>query len=234
MDEEMQKNYFHSVPKRPKANATENTRRLSIVFRTGDSVRQSKDHGSPCLDLSPQLRVPQVFGNRINGLREGHVYTRAELFQMGAHRMLQRGISGNVQRGADALIVSGLREDKLGEDSFLELLYAVEKVKGGASVVTSYERELPVRVFRSSTYNSPYRAVSKSNAKGASKLYRYDGLYKVVNKRDPDVKLGPYNFELVRIRNNNDLETNDKLNLISNKYIVDYCRTELGTIHPDQ
>lgn len=199
MDGEMQEHYFHSVPKTKGPSFAEDSFRLSIVFRTGRDSSQWQDSGRACENLAPRARPSQIFGKGILGLFEGGLYTRLELFNMGAHRMQQRGISGNMKAGADAMIVSGLREDKLGCDNFCQLVYAVEKLKGGMSVVMSYNENKPIRVFRSSNYKSPYRAITLNDTKESSTVYRYDGLYKVVNMCNPMTSKGPYIFELHRL-----------------------------------
>ncbi|CAJ1953968.1 unnamed protein product [Cylindrotheca closterium] len=225
MDGEMQKYYFHSVPKSKETVGAEESFRLSIVFRTGNDVYQLQDSGRPCENLAPKIRPAQIFGNKINGLDEGTLYSRAELFNMGAHRMQQRGISGNVKAGADAMIVSGLREDKLGVDHFCKLVYAVEQVKGGMSVMTSFNKGLPIRVFRSSNYQSRYKAISMSEMKDSSTKYRYDGLYKVVKKRDPVTCKGPFIFELCRV----EAGTDENSNRFNNREVfVEYIK--MGTM----
>jgi len=200
MDREMQKHYFHSIPKSNNdIEKREDSLRLCIVFRTGQNAEHSFDSGRPCDDLSPKEGPVQIFSNKILELAEGEVYTREQLFQMGAHRMQQRGISGNMETSADAMIISSLREDKLGCDRFHQFVYAVEQKKGGKAVLTSKEKNLPIRVFRSSHYESPFKAISMNERKSCSTIYRYDGLYKVMRYREPVVPGRPFIFEFRRI-----------------------------------
>jgi hypothetical protein len=226
----MQKHYVHSVPREKKeTKEQDNSSRIAVVFRTGNEVIYPRDSGRPCTDLSPITPRVQVFGNQIPGLVEGNVYSRAELFQRCAHLMQQRGISGNMITGADAIIVSGLREDGLGIDKFLKLMYAVEAAKGAKSVVTSSKQKLPIRVFRSSIYESPYRALRPPPFDNAYQtVYRYDGLYRVVAFQEPSAPKGPFEFHLHRI----DAGLDNMSNRIPNSEFVDNC-CRLGTMSCD-
>lgn len=230
MDKEMQGHYFHSVPKTTDTVVSEDDSfRLSIVFRTGRDFIQWQDSGQPCENLAPKVRPLQLFGNGILGLVEGETYTRLELFNMGAHRMQQRGISGNMKAGADAMIVSGLREDKLGRDYFHQLVYAVERYKGGMSVMTSSKNGLPIRVFRSSNYESPYKASKMADAKNASTSYRYDGLYEVVTSCKPLENENLFIFELHRL----DAGTDEHSNRVANKNVLTEY-TQMGTMQTQE
>lgn len=218
----MQEHYFHSVPQM-KENTEDDYCRMVIVFRTGDQVSFSRDTGRACTDLSPRKPKIQTFGNGVPGIEEGCIYTRAELFKNCAHLMQQRGISGNMKDGCDAIIVSGLREDKLGTDDFLKLMYAAESVKGALSVLCSFEQNKPIRIFRSSIYNSPFRAIGRNSK--LQRFYRYDGLYRVVKFKRPDHDKGPYQFELERAEAGQD----DFLNNIPNIDFTAHCQ-KLGTL----
>lgn len=221
----MQQYYVHSVPREKETK--ERSTRIAVVFRTGNEVKYARDSGKACNRLSPKPPKVQIFGNAIPGLVEGYVYPRFELFERCAHLMQQRGISGNLTTGADAIIVSGLREDRLGSDHFLQFMYAVESAKGGRSVVTSYEKRLPIRVFRSSVYKSPYRAQQppRVDRKPHQTVYRYDGLYQVVSYLEPRLHKGPFEFYLHRI----DAGSNEMFNRIRNsEFAINCCR--LGTI----
>ncbi|KAL3927363.1 MAG: hypothetical protein SGBAC_013116 [Bacillariaceae sp.] len=229
MDKQMQQHYFHSVPKTTNTVVSEDSFRLSIVFRTGSDFMQWQDSGQPCENLAPKARPLQLFGNGILGLFEGETYTRSELFNMGAHRMQQRGISGKMKAGADAMIVSGLREDKLGRDYFHQLVYAVEQCKGGMSVMTSSKKGLPIRVFRSSNYESPYKANSMADAKNASTRYRYDGLYKVVTSCKPLENKNLFIFELHRLEAGSDEHSN---RIDNKKVLAEY--TQMGTMQTQE
>jgi hypothetical protein len=86
---EMQMHYVHSVPCDKHCvggedAATEN--RIAIVFRRGQAQKQIIDSGKACASLSPRVQVPYLFGNCIEGLHEGFLYLRVQLFDLFAHR----------------------------------------------------------------------------------------------------------------------------------------------------
>jgi hypothetical protein len=224
MDGEMQKHYIHSVPKDRDKEKTKSCR-MVIVFRTGDKSSFYRDTGTACTDLSPRQPKMYVFGNKVANLEEGEIYTRPRLFEICAHLMQQRGISGNREKGCDAIIVSGLREDKLGSDYFLKLMYAAESAKGALSVLTSHQQKKPIRIFRSSGYMSPFHAVRSSSNK-SKVVYRYDGLYQVVRFKKPEREKGPYQFWFERLEAGiND----DMMNNISNCNFATHCERR-GTL----
>jgi len=178
MDGVLQKHYEHGVPSDQKSvdgSPGGQQKRIAIVFRRGQQVDQQNDSGQSFASLQPRIPVPHKIGS-IQGLHEGLTYTRVQLNDMYAHRSQQRGISGNQLVGCDAIIVSGLRHDGLGNDQLFRLDYAASSKEGALSVLKSYIEEIPIRVFRSSVLRSPYKALSKSSSPAC---YRYDGLYKV-------------------------------------------------------
>ena len=93
--------------------------------------------------------------------------------------MMQRGISGNTEKGCDAIIVSGLRADQLGkqDDKFSTFIYAAETNVGGGSLLTSFKKKFPIRVFRSCHLDNAYRYVASLATQAST--YRYDGLYEI-------------------------------------------------------
>jgi hypothetical protein len=107
-------------------------------------------------------------------------------------QLSQRGISGSYRCGADAIIVSGKRS---GYDNYENLKYVAEWRIGANSLVISYLQNIPIRVFRSAkyictdnnggtdTFNMTWDRSCTSN------LYRYDGLYKIVNVGAPSGKI---------------------------------------------
>ena len=83
----------------------------------------------------------------------------------------QGGVSGNKSFGATAIVVSGKWP---GADTYEHLLYTAKRHNGALALQESYHHGYPVRVFRSSVYDSEY------GVKGTSRpLYRYDGLYEI-------------------------------------------------------
>ena len=182
MDGEMQKYYVHSVKKLVKetkkvpGKKPKEDPRVVVVLRHGTFASCKKDSGKPLENTEPRKEKVQTFG-RINALEEGASYSRPELQGVGAHNASQRGVSGNQSTGCDAIIVSGSREDGLGEDSFDKLMYAAETKNGGGALLISMKKRIPIRVLRSSSgQNSTYKAL---RIKGKSTQYRYDGLYEI-------------------------------------------------------
>lgn len=85
----------------------------------------------------------------------------------------QRGVSGSLKRGCEAIIVSGRQP---GEDNFKNLVYTATNRQGGGAMLRSLKEKFPIRVFRSSDSNNPYRPSARANGATA---YRYDGVYHI-------------------------------------------------------
>lgn len=84
----MQKAYVHSVAADDQRIGDPEGHRIALVFRFGDEVVQVKDSGSACEDLSPRPDNSYVFGRNLPGLKEGRVYSRQKLWEMGYHRYI--------------------------------------------------------------------------------------------------------------------------------------------------
>ena len=195
MDGKMQESYVHEVPEE-KSQINHETKRISVIFRSGRQVIYEKDSGKECLDLSPRdVSILYLFGE-IDGLEHGKLYSRTQLRDMKAHGSLQRGISGNKMVGCSAIVVSGARKDCREIDTFDKLTYVAEMKVGAGSILKSMEVGYPIRVFRSSNYDSPH-APKPFSKKDPS--YRYDGLYEVVSFEKPeDENAEPFIFKLRR------------------------------------
>ena len=215
MDGEMQQHYVHSVP--PEKDQDVDTR-LVVVLRVGTQTVFEKDSGRPCTDLTPEAKLCYSFGHC--GLTEGHVYSRTELRRRGAFLAQQRGVSGSIQFGCDAIVVSGLRPDGLGDDDFTTLMYAVEAWNGGQCVLNSFRQNAPIRIFRSTTNPDIYGALVEEKYNKKS-MYRYDGLYKVERYELQKAIRGPLKFYLRRC--------DDGSNHIGNFVFYKHC-VELKTI----
>lgn len=228
MNGQMQESYSHCVPKVCRDNSnnqgvtdanaeSECYRRISVVLRTGQQTSFKRDSGEACVDLSPRGRITYQFGH-ITELEEGCLYTRRELKKMKAFQLAQRGISGCLRSGADAIIVSGQRR---GEDTLENLKYVAEWRIGANSLFKSFVRRSSIRVFRSARYiraqnmRSTGGGGSSSNSSttttttggrrtipsdriGASRLYRYDGLYTIAQVKPPVEPNGTFEFFLKR------------------------------------
>jgi SAD/SRA domain len=229
MNGKMQKYYTHGVPEsyevvshacaegRATATATsskeseqQQQRRISIVFRYGKEITYTTDSGKPCHNLIPAAvyRDKRPWFGSLRGLYEGWVYSRSDIWHMGAHGSQQKGVSGNKTEGCDAIVVAGKGEVK-GTDTLFELTYsACTCGKGAEGMIISKEMDLVLRVFRTEHYNHVNRAVVPANAfykRISGTYYRYDGLYKIKSYRkgigtsDGDGGRGEeYVFELVR------------------------------------
>jgi SAD/SRA domain len=192
MDGEMQLNYTHGVPEAGEerggnleCNSDPSTnQRISIVFRHGIRKVYDKASGKPCTCqlFNPYTRVktPVYFG-AIDGLREGHLYSREVICGMNAHSSQQRGVSGNKKDGCDAIVVAGKGEVQ-GTDTILELTYSAYTGRGAEGMLVSQEKSHVVRVFRTSKYEHANRAIVPGDY-GIKKItgayYRYDGLYEI-------------------------------------------------------
>jgi hypothetical protein len=227
---EMQKHYTHEVPPVKVKNDTvaasvkkqssswpnsqsalpdPDHRRIVLVFRSGASRVIKTDSGS----LAATLQAPPVLTRdqidpigRIKGLFEGDPYARRQLRKkLHALSSAQGGVSGTKDHGASAIVVSKQDEALRALDTFDTLHYsATFGPQGGGALYTSFQKEAPIRVFRtSSLIDSPFRAqdtnelrdlMGKENSN--SQIYRYDGLYKV-RKCFKEVKNGS---KLVKVK----------------------------------
>jgi len=189
----------HSSPQDQEQQQQEQ-QRIAIVFRRGDQTMQGRDSGRPFASLIPRPPISYTFGNHLAldantttlsnddslTLTEADTYTRNQLWEMGAHHSLQKGVSGNQKIGCDAIIVSGKRPDGLGCDQLGRLVYAANGREGARAFLTNCntnDNSKPIRIFRSSVLQSEYRALVMGNnstaASSKAARYRYDGLYRV-------------------------------------------------------
>jgi len=190
MDGKMQESYVHEVPE-DKTQIDHETKRIAIIFRSGRQEIFDKDSGQQCWDLSPRdVSLSYTFGDM--GLKLGTLYSRVQLRALKAHSSMQRGISGNKALGCDAIIVAGARNDHREQDTFEMLSYAAEMKVGAGAMIRSKDLGVPIRVFRSSNYDSRYAAPKRKSGV----VYRYDGLYRVIDYESPKSKTEPYLLHL--------------------------------------
>ena len=180
MDAKVQEDFLHSVPK--VVNSTLSGRRCSLVFRQGCRKTalpgQQLDNGKvpTNLDGDPTLTDEQryPFGPMLDVLEYGNVYSRKELLELKAFSNMHGGISGNQERGCDAIVVAKQRHG----DDFNQLTYSASSNQRGKAMYRTYTAgHNLIRVFRSTSLPSCYRALSKEK----TQMYRYDGLYKIVD-----------------------------------------------------
>ena len=158
-----------------------------------------------------EKRDAKVYGH--NGLQPGtwFPYQIVALFR-GAHGTSQAGISGDPERGAYSIVVSGYY-DRLDKDLGQSLYYSgsgshentdplrpTDKTSGTECLHVSRRTGKPVRVLRSASGQSRF---------APSAGLRYDGLYTVVDHRlKKNDKGGVYEqFKLERQPNQVDLES---------------------------
>ena len=183
---EMQQHYVHAVPpEKLSSEEKDNTkhRRMAIIFRHGRQKLESPevDSGTKVEDLegtktlSAEARDP--IGALPGLLKEGSVYGRTYLLENHAISNVQGGVSGTINRGCSAIIVSRQSKEKNESDDFGVLHYSSNGNQRGGSLFRSIGTKQPVRVFRSSDLQNPYRACR--GTENLKKMYRYDGLYRV-------------------------------------------------------
>jgi SAD/SRA domain len=150
-------------------------------------------------------------------------------------RAPQRGVSGNKTDGCDSIIVSGLRPDGIGYDKLFSLMYAAGRKEGALAILTSKDKGIPIRVFRSTLLKTAFRAICKEKSPAR---YRFDGLYRVTNMGYQDTKikvsgikngsylLSPptpaapvYLFDLVRVEEGEGVFTNK----VSSEKFIQFC-----------
>lgn len=217
----MQSGYEHSLPKRLK----DSSHRFVLIFRHGrvgfvpqDSgekvlINEDEDVCSAINKLRP--KVDTILFGHPSLIQEGDTYPRRHLWTTYAHRSDQRGINGNIRDGSDSIVVSrqsfALRE----EDGLSWLRYTSSRRQGGGALCVSYRTKKPVRVFRSSRLEGPYRPPAFDEDRTS---YRYDGLYVVTrvidmmgfDSEDDIPTSGAFTFHLERLSQpENALSTDD-------------------------
>lgn len=149
----------------------------------------------------PEVTLPRYFG-AIPGIEPGATFVnRLALRTAGIHLPNQAGISGTPSEGADSIVVSGGYVDD--EDHGDYLIYTGQggqdargrqvadqdsAVRGNGALVTSYEKQLPVRVTRGANRHSAFAPRAG---------YEYAGLFLV---SDWWMEAGKDGFEVVRYR----------------------------------
>jgi hypothetical protein len=144
-----------------------------------------------------------IFGNPIN-IKEGAIYpNRGALIDDNLHRSTMKGIDGNGNYGAAAIVLSGGYEDDY--DNGNEILYTGEggndsssgkqvahqswNSPGNAGLLKSYQDNLPIRVIRGYNHNSQH-----SPKEG----YKYCGLYQIIE--EPVMQTGKSGFKICRFK----------------------------------
>jgi hypothetical protein len=81
----MQNFYEHGVPKDTKQTGDEKMRRIVLVFRHGIERYYDRDTGRPIKNLEPRDVSLKYCIGQLPGLKEGMLYPRMVLYEMGAH-----------------------------------------------------------------------------------------------------------------------------------------------------
>jgi hypothetical protein len=147
--------------------------------------------------LPEASRDKTVFGH-IPGIAEGLLYSRQQMFLQRAHSSDQRGVSGNMGDGADAIVVARNDPNVREKDGFVWLRYSSARKQGGGALTTTFVMKKAVRVFRSSAVtNSLFAPINPKQRRTSSHLaatYRYDGLFyihRVINHDGQDTTEAP-------------------------------------------
>ena len=144
-----------------------------------------------------------ILGNP-NNVEEGSIFpSRYDLIEAGLHRSTVRGIDGNGEDGAAAIVLSGGYEDDY--DFGDEILYTGEggndpssgkqvahqswNSPGNAGLYLSYKRNYPIRVIRGSKHNS------KDSPRSG---YKYCGLFRIIE--EPTMQIGKSGFKICRFK----------------------------------
>lgn len=209
MDGVMQDGYEHCLPKVKKVQGL----RSALIFRQG-RVAAVHDTGNRVADiaeghvLAPPAAPPTIIGHpplSANIIEGDDSYSRAELFLTRVHRCDRRGVCGNIENGAESIVVSRQDGSLREEDGLQWIKYTSSRRQGGGGFATSYRKKQPIRVFRSSSLNNKYAPPPRPLGNTS---YRYDGLYRVLsmwNEKGNRVEEGPapngtqYTFLLRRL-----------------------------------
>ncbi|GMH53586.1 hypothetical protein TL16_g01483 [Triparma laevis f. inornata] len=136
--------------------------------------------------IPPTIEAPLNFGRpnpKSTSISEGSICSRNEIYQAQLHNSDQRGISGNIEMGADAVVLARNDGRVRERDGFTWLRYTSARKQGGGGMATSFNIKNPIRVFRSSAVQSPFAPINSTQKKYSShytSIYRYDGLYTIV------------------------------------------------------
>ena len=130
------------------------------------------------------LREPRarIRIGHINGVSEGHCYSRRSLFMAGAHQSDIHWINGDAHQGCDSIIFTKPRPSHSEDDCLAWLKCEAGPNNGGCALTTSLHKKNPIRVFRSSMQKDNQYAPPLTPEGFHS--CRYDGLYYVARMFD--------------------------------------------------
>ena len=170
MNGKMQKYYTHGVPEAATKWAKPVTelqlrprsRRNSVIsasyFDTEDRRCTWKIQQAVYCDKWPW------FGRSLCGLYEGWLYSRSDIWHIGAHVSQQKGVKVNKMDSCNAIVVAG-KGDVKGKDTVLKLMYlSSTSTKEANGMIISHKKDLVLRVFLMDNDNHVHWAVVPSNA----------------------------------------------------------------------
>lgn len=118
----------------------------------------------------------------INGVSEGHCYSRRSLFMAGAHQSDIQWINGDTHQGADSIILTKSMPNSTEGDCLAWFKCEAGPSNGGCALTTSLHKRNPLRVFRSSMQKDNQYAPPLTSEGFHS--CRYDGLYYIARMFD--------------------------------------------------
>ena len=118
----------------------------------------------------------------INGVSEGHCYSRRSLFMAGAHQSDIQWINGDAHQGADSIILTKAEPNSTEDDCLAWFKCEAGPSNGGCALTTSLHKRNPLRVFRSSMQKDNQYAPPLTSEGFHS--CRYDGLYYIARMFD--------------------------------------------------
>jgi SAD/SRA domain len=175
----MQKGYVHAVMKLPRSKINSG-RRMAIVFRNGKETHVGHDSGYLQLNIhAPERVINYTFGSMSDMIIEGKLYSREYLYRSGAHLNERGGVSGNMSDGCPSIVVTKVSHDLDEFDAFLYMSYYAEPRQRSGALHKSYDKKLPIRVFRSS--NGKEGKFHPSSKFPQHVCYRFDGVYYIIS-----------------------------------------------------
>ena len=187
----MQDHYVHSLPRINKSDLSEaeadKYRRIALIFRHGreEISTEAADEGVTPESLKGNRKATveelHPFGPMREVLTEGETYSRVHLLQLRAFSSTQGGISGTIDHGCSAIVVSRQSRYLHEFDQFSVLSYSSTAAQSAGAMFRTFSlQQNLVRVFRSTALEGSFRALFPQSAgKHPAQMYRYDGLYRI-------------------------------------------------------
>lgn len=177
----MQQGYVHAILKLPRSQIVSG-KRMAIIFRNGKEYVVPQDTGTLLSTAdAPDRTIEYQFGSMVDDLTEGERYFRTDLQRCGAHASDRAGVAGNADVGCPSIVVNSVSQERGEMDGFQYVRYYAGPTQRSGALFTSFLKNKPVRVFRSSEgMNGPYHPPRKEGRV----VYRYDGVYYIIRVTD--------------------------------------------------